>query len=175
MAIKNYEHDIWDMVLDGIDQSIIAAEIAYSRGGYLEKVTRDDVYRLIDAGFPEEYENDPRHIYSVRAFWIYLEDRINPATGVKDAFIVVFTRGDMNKLPDDIKEKILIDFQSTSDTGSLDLSIIEYLPISHATKYVHENCYLAWIVDENNNVTRYDGRYSPDEIAKKLAERANGK
>jgi len=175
MAIKNYEHDIWDMVLEGIETTVIASEIVHSREGYVEKVTRNDVYRIIDAGFPEEYKNDPRHIYNVRAFWIFLEDRINPATGVKDAFIVVFTLGGMSKLPDDIKEKILIDFQTTSDTGNLDLSISEHLPIPYAIKYAHEQCYLAWMVDEKDDVTRYDGRYNPDEIAKKLAERAHGK
>lgn len=173
MSVKTNKHEIWDMMLEGCN-AIQITDTLWS--GFVPfEIFRQEVERLIAAGLPPEYENDPRHIYELRAFWIFLEDWINPLTGHKDAFIVVFTPCDTYYLSDIVRDKISTDFHSTSENGKLDLSITESLRIRYAIKYVHEECYLAWMVDEKGDVTRYDGRYNPDTIAKKLEERSNGK
>lgn len=115
---------------------------------------------------PEAITNDLRYIHGVRSFWISAEGRMNDVTGKNDAFAVVFCPlRHTSKAFQKAIRAISDDYKTLGESCRLNPYVIEGVEMDVALKFVHEHGYLGWSFDENGEITHYDGRFKPEEVA----------
>lgn len=147
-------HSVYDISMDTYENH------SSQYGHYLDE--RRILAIINSHNLNELFRDDPRVQHGFCAKWVYSEGAPNAATGITDAFIIVFHRREReDTITPNALQKIAEDLNQINSKLLIDTSMMEILKMKDALKFISENSYLAWIIEDNGETIRYDGRYHP--------------